>query len=44
MYTKLVPEKVNYINFHFKLYLESILSIYHLYNLFGIICKSAFYH
>ena len=34
MYTKLV---------HIKIYLESFVSIYHLYHLFGIICKNIFY-
>ena len=30
--------------FHNKFFLESFVSIYHLYHLFGIICKSIFYY
>ena len=37
MYTKLFPETVHYITFHINIYLQSFVSIYHLYNLFGII-------
>ena len=37
MYTELVPETVHYFKFHLNIYLQSFVSIYHLYHLFGII-------
>ena len=43
MYTKLVPAETAHYKFHIKIYLESFVSIYHLYHLFGIIYESIFY-